>query len=148
MPKPSLKLADLLSAYREHADVQAGSRRDTIKTFEDFVAITGAKTLDDLTTETLCRYRDAIKARVSSPATIGAYYGRVKWVIAFGKSEGLDAVQIGATLSRMAVLKAPRDRRVHQPSRSLRAPGKRRGGGDAQPPGRHSTDAAAWPLAG
>ena len=115
-PVPSLKLAALLELYRAHAEVQPGSRRDAVKTFEDFMAVTGARTLADLTTEVLTHYRDRIRARVNSPATVQAYFGRVKWIIAFAKTEGQDASQIDAALSRMAVLKAPKDRRVHQPT--------------------------------
>lgn len=116
VPRPSLKLEALLDLYKAHADVLDGSKRDAVKTFEDFMAITGARTLADLTTPVLNNYRDVIKARVSSPGTVQAYFGRVKWLIAFAKTEGKDPVQIDAALSRMAVLKAPRDRRVHQPT--------------------------------
>lgn len=116
LPKPPLKLNALLEIYQTHADVKADTKREAGKTFEDFMAITGAKTLADLTTETLSLYRDTIKQRVSSPGTIQAYFGRVKWIIAFAKTEGQDAAQIDAALSRMAVLKAPKDKRVHQPT--------------------------------
>ena len=116
IPKPSLRLEAILDIYKQHADVLPRSKRYAIKRFEDFVKITKAKTLADLTTEVLATYRDTIKTRVISPGTIANYFGVVKWIIRFAKTEGWDAVQIDACLSRMAVLKAPRDTRVHTPS--------------------------------
>lgn len=115
-PVPPLKLKALLQLYCKHADVQRASMRDARKTFEDFLTITKAVTLADLTTETLAAYRDLIRSRVKSPGTMQAYFGRVKWIIAFAKSEGENAAQIDAALSRMAVLKALRDKRVHVPT--------------------------------
>jgi len=116
IPKPSLRLEALLDIYKKHADVQSRSKQHATRIFENFVKITKAKTLADLTTEVLTMYRDTIKARVTSPGTITAYFGAVKWIIKFAKTEGQDAVQIDACLSRMAILKAPRDTRVHTPS--------------------------------
>ena len=111
-----LKLDFLLQLYCTHADVQPASKRDARKTFEDFQAITKAVTLAELTTATLTAYRDAIRSRVKSPATMQAYFGRVKCIVAFAKTEGQNAAQIDAVISRMAVLKAPRDKRVHAPT--------------------------------
>jgi len=116
IPKPALKLARLLEIYKNHADIKLRTRQDAENVFKLFMEITGADTLADLTTEVLAKYRDAIKARVKSPATIGVYFGRIKWIVKFAKSEGQDAAQIDAALSRMAILKAPKDTRVHQPT--------------------------------
>jgi len=116
IPKAPIKLSKILDIYKAHADVKPDSKREAGNTFDTFVKITGAETLADLTTETLTTYRDAIKAKVKSPGTIAAYFGRIKWIIKFAKSEGEDAVQIDDALSRMAILKAPKDKRVHQPT--------------------------------
>ena len=116
IPKPALKLARLLEIYKAHADIKLRTKQDAECVFKSFMEITGADTLADLTTEVLAKYRDAIKARVNSPAAVGVYFGRVKFIIKFAKSEGQDTVQIDAALSRMAILKAPKDTRVHQPT--------------------------------
>jgi integrase len=116
LPMPPITLMRLRELYRANNESKEDSRREACKTFDKFVQVTKAKTLEDLTTETLKIYRDAIRAKVKSPGTIAAYFGRVKWIIAFGKGEGEDAVQIDAALSRMAVLKAPKDNRTHQPT--------------------------------
>lgn len=116
LPKASLKLDELLETYKKHNQSTDEAKKLAAKTFDDFKAITKARTLDDLTTEVLKDYRESIKQRVKSPGTIAAYFGRVKNIIRFGKTEGLDAVQIDAALSRLAVLKNPKDTRVHNPS--------------------------------
>jgi len=115
VPKPAIRLEMILDIYKKHAEVLPRSRRYAVKRFEDFMKITRARTLADLTTDVLTLYRDTIKSRVASPGTVANYFGVVKWVVRFAKSEGQDAVQIDAALSRMAVLKAPRGTRVHEP---------------------------------
>lgn len=121
MRKPSIRLSHLADVYRDHSDSKAQSKREALKTFDEFIRITGATTLEDLSADVLKKYREAIRKRCSSPATIAAYFGRVKWIIAFGKSEGEDAAQIDAALSRLAVLKAPKDDRTHEPTPITRA---------------------------
>lgn len=120
LPPNPVPLDHILTLYATKADVLPGSKRDTVKSFEDFMSLTGARTLGELTTDRLAAYRDAIRARVKSPGTIQSYFGRVKWVVRFAKSEGVDPIQVDAALSRMTLLKAPRDRRVLAPSPMLR----------------------------
>jgi len=122
LPKPALKLSAILAAYQKHADVKAQTKAEWSNTFETFAAMTSALTLADLSTEVLMKYRDEIRSKKNgegqpvSPGTIQAYFGRVKGIIAFAKTQGLDAAQIDAALSRTSVLKAPKDRRVLQPT--------------------------------
>jgi len=122
LPRPSLKLASLLETYKTHADVKRETKEYAANIFEIFLKKTHATTLDDLKTETLTAYREDIISGTNSvgstngPGTVACYFGIIKNVIRFAKTEGMDAIQIDTALSRLAVLKAPKDRRAHQPT--------------------------------
>ena len=58
LPKAPIKLLHLLGLYEAHSDASKRSKSFARGTFEDFIRITEAKTLDGLTTERLKVYRD------------------------------------------------------------------------------------------
>ncbi len=116
MPKPSLKLKSLLAVYMAHNRSSKGTKQQASNIFNDFIRLTGATTLADLTVERLKAYREHIQESVASPGTIAAYYGRIKNIIRFATTEGEDTQQIDACLSRMAILKPPTDNRIHKPT--------------------------------
>jgi len=116
MPKQSLKLSAILESYQKHNHSGKGTKQQASNIFNDFLEHTTAKTLADLTTEKLIAYRVHIHATVNSPSTVGAYFGRIKNIIRFAKSEGLDNQQLDSCLSLLSVLKAPKDERILQPS--------------------------------
>lgn len=115
MPTSPIRLQHLLDVYNAHSESKDETKREAANTFTTFLKTTKADTLADLTADTLKTYRDTIRT-TKTPATAAAYFGRIKWVIAFGKSEGEDAVQIDAALSRLKVLKAPKQKKTHDPS--------------------------------
>jgi integrase len=107
LPRPSIRLTDLLRTYLANSTAKPKSQRRTELIFEDFLAFTGAKTLAELTTPTLLRFRDSIEgsASVKTGGSRKWMFGQIKNVIAFGKKEGLDPVEINEALSRCAVLR-------------------------------------------
>jgi len=116
IPKKALRLDAILQTYKSHANGKPESKRLAENTFNEFIDITTACTLTDLTVENLKLYRETIKSRLRSPGSVAAYFGRIKNIIRFGKSEGLDPVQIDKTVSMLAILKAPQDNRTLKPS--------------------------------
>jgi integrase len=104
LPRPSIKLSDIVDAYRRENPSTAKSKDEAVAVVDRLVAYTNARTLADLTQDALGRFRAHVEATVPGPATRRAYYGRVRTVISFGLKVGLDAEQIGACLDRCKVL--------------------------------------------
>lgn len=109
LPRPSLRLTELTKLYRERSASGKQTKAQALAAFERLIEHTGAKTLADLTTEKLLHFRESVVNSGNSAGTIAAYFGRVKWVIAFGKKWGLNTCQLDETLSRMSVLHPPRN---------------------------------------
>jgi integrase len=116
MPKPPIKLEKLKTLYLEHSQSKRDTKSEAANVFQDFIDFTQAVTLDDVTAEKLTGYRERMNKQGHAPGTVAAYFGRVKYIIRFAKSEGEDAAQIDSALSRMAILKAPKDEKTHTPS--------------------------------
>jgi integrase len=116
LPRESVRLSRLADLYQTHADVKPVTKNKVDGTWGEFVKLTGAKTLRDLTTEKLTAYRDAIKKRLGGAATVSAYFQRVKGVIRFGLSHGLDPVEVRSALDRCAVLVAPKRKQEYSPT--------------------------------
>lgn len=104
VPKPSLRLKDLVAAYERHNPASVRSKREALAALQRLIAFAEAKTLDDLTENVLLAFREKIETEVNGPATRKAYYSRIRYIISFGLKIGLDAVQIRACLDRCKVL--------------------------------------------
>jgi integrase len=104
LPRPPIKLADLVRLYVEQNPAKEKSKREALSVWNAFTQFASAKTLDDLTQETLLQYRQHIEQSGKSGGTKAAYYGRIKNIIAFGLKCGLDTQQITAALARCKVL--------------------------------------------
>jgi hypothetical protein len=107
LPRPSLKIADLIVAYQQHSSARLPqSRRSAFKLFKRLVDFCGATTLDHLTTEKLLAFKAMVEADpdLKSGGTKAAYFARCKTIIRFGLKVGMDAGQIRMALDRMGVL--------------------------------------------
>jgi integrase len=105
-PSSSIKLADLIGAYRKENPSTDKAKREAIATFQRLIDHAGAKTLDDLTQAKLLAFRTSIEksGTLKSAGTRAAYYGRIKTIISFGLKVGLDQEQLRAALDRCKVL--------------------------------------------
>jgi len=109
IPKPSIKLADLIALYKEKSTSIPQTKASTVAAFKQLIKSSSAKTLADLTTPALLAFREGIVNSNKSPGTVAAYFGRVKWIVGFAKKWGFDTKQLDETLSRMAVLHPPKN---------------------------------------
>lgn len=104
IPKPSIPLADIIAAYTAKNPASDKAKREAIAVLSRLGKHANAKTLNDLTIETLTAWRDEIERTVESGSTKEAYYSRVKTIIGFGLKLGMDTSQINAALDRCKVL--------------------------------------------
>lgn len=104
LPRASIRLEDLIVAYEQHAKVLPTRKRKVRALWDEFVQLTQAKTLRDLTTEKLLSYADTIRGRSYSQNTVANYFMAVKGVMSHGRKRGLNAEEIDRALSRAAVL--------------------------------------------
>jgi len=104
IPKPSISLADIIAAYTAKNPASDKAKREAIAVLSRLGKHANAKTLNDLTIETLTAWRDEIERTVESGSTKEAYYSRVKTIIGFGLKLGMDTSQINAALDRCKVL--------------------------------------------
>jgi integrase len=109
IPKPSPKLEELIKLYESKSTSKKQTKASCIAAFRNLMNHSGAKTLADLTTEKLLEFRESVVNSDRAPGTIAAYFGRVKWLIAFAKKWGWDTKQLDEVLSRMSVLHAPKN---------------------------------------
>ncbi len=102
---PSIKLAAILKFYQTanpSKDKSAATR-----VFSGFIAMTGAKTLADLTNEVIHTYRTAVESdpKYTSAGTKIFMYSKIKAVISFGKKDPTsNATEITTTLDRLKLL--------------------------------------------
>jgi integrase len=116
IPRDSIKLSALWKTYDENAEVKKGSKRHVRRAWNEFLALTGAKTLRDLRPEVLVAYAKTVKEQQHDADYIADIFSRVKRVVKFGKRYGFDTVEIDAFISRAAVLFPPRSRPKYRPS--------------------------------
>lgn len=116
MPTPPLRLKKLLDIYFAEAETKEETRENVRDIFETFLRITQAETDTDLTQDVIWKYREHMRSRGYRAETIKAYFSRVKTVIRFCKSEGVDAERIDRLPSRMAILRAPKNSTLHDPT--------------------------------
>jgi integrase len=104
--KQTLNVARIRATYDAGCPITRRSKNEALAIFDKLIASTGAKTLDDLTTEKLLAFKNRMEnsGRIKSAGTLKGYFGRIKSIIAYGKKEGLNTATIDACLSRMAVL--------------------------------------------
>lgn len=108
LPKASIKLADLLKAYMEHAEVKK-HRKDTVEAqIKRFIQVTGFNCLRDFTTEGLIKYRDGLVAAGFTGATIKSYMAKITAILGFGAKRGFNATEIRLALDKCSVLVAPK----------------------------------------
>jgi integrase len=107
LPRDSIHLTSLMSAYEKHNKSLPLSKRKVRYAWDEFTATTGAKTLRDLTTDALLAYADKMNELGHGPNYVHDKYNRVKRVIAFGRKRGFNAAEIRAALDRAAVLVPP-----------------------------------------
>jgi integrase len=103
-PKDAITLDVIRKTYEQKGTATIKGKRRAIQCWDKMVQMTGAKTLAELTTERLLKYRDEIERTIPGGATKVNYFGRIKGMISFGLKTGLDPVQIRATLDRCRVL--------------------------------------------
>ena len=106
LPRPSLKLTAIIDAYQKHNPSTAKAKQEALAPLRKLIAHANAKTLDDLTTERLLAFRQAIESSetLKSAGTRRGYFGRIKSIISFAAKVGLDADQVSAFLARAKVL--------------------------------------------
>lgn len=102
----SIALKRLADNYQSHGTATDKTKVRALKVWGEFVAGTGAKTLDALTTDRLMAFRSGVEAdpKRQSGAYKTWFYGCIKSVIGFGLKTGFDADQIAAALARCKVL--------------------------------------------
>jgi len=102
IPKDTISITRLVENYRQNSPSK--SRERTADIFKDVARVIGAKTLDDLSIETLSAFRQKTEAKSSNGNAKRWTYGQVKAVISFGLRTGLDPVQIRAAMDRCRIL--------------------------------------------
>jgi len=102
-PIPSLTFAAIIGNFNKFNSGTVKSKREALNTLDVFLKSTGAKTLDDINNENLKTYRAKIEEKYSVQ-TAKAYFSRVKYIIAFGRKEGMDTEQIDRALSKLKIL--------------------------------------------
>lgn len=114
IPKASIPLDDIIAIYQKHNTANPKHKMEVNNQWQDFMRLTSATTLSDLSIDSLKVYRKSIIGKVSA-YTCRQYFNRIKSVIRFGKSKDIDPVQLDNVLSKMAILKAPKDNRKYTP---------------------------------
>jgi integrase len=104
LPRASIKLTKIIDNYMTHGPATDKAKAEALSPLNRLIELTGARTLDDLTTANMLLYRTEIEKRIAGPATRRAYYARIKSVIGFGLKTGMDTDQIRAALDRCKVL--------------------------------------------
>lgn len=106
LPKPAIKLEELVEVYMIHNPSKLYSRQRAVRTFRKLMRFTKAQTLDDLTQEKLTAWRNRIEndPKLRSAGTRVGLYGHVKAIIGFGLKMGMDQTQIRSALDRCKVL--------------------------------------------
>ena len=103
IPAKAILLTELADLYYQKSESKQNTRGHVRSAVLKLASITGATTLDSLTTPALQKFRDEINASLA-PAGAAAIFGKVKSALSFARKFGLDAGQIDAALSRMKVL--------------------------------------------
>ena len=106
LPRPDVRLSDLLDNYRTRGTASEVTKGRVAKVFGELTQQTGAKVLDQLTTEKLLAFREWVETNPSrqSGSYKVWYYGAIKTVVGFGLKTGIDAAQVTAALARCKVL--------------------------------------------
>lgn len=111
LPKAPITVRQVIDEYRKHSMATDKSKREAIKQFERLIKFTGARTLDEATSDqALISFREQLMhdPELNSTDTIGAYLARIRGVIRLAGRGKLDAVQITAAVARCkAKLYAP-----------------------------------------
>jgi integrase len=106
MPRPGLKLTELIRAYKEKNPSTPKAKARCVAIFEKLIDHSGARTLDDLTAAALERFKLSVEQSkdIRSAGTKTWMFGQVKAMLSFGLKVGLDQQQIRAALDRCRVL--------------------------------------------
>ena len=116
IPGPSIKLTDLLDLYATKT-VKRETARKTVVAVKELMAVTGATTLRELTTEALRAYKKQLRESGRGTESMHGRFRRVKAVISYGKEDGLNTTEIDACLSRCKLLNVPKvERKKAQPN--------------------------------
>jgi integrase len=103
----ALAIADIVETYKTRSESTQNTRGHVESAVRRLTEITGASTIDQLTTQALSRFRDQIVGDLR-PTGAAAIFGKLKAGLSFARKVGMDAGQVDAVLSRMKVLYAPR----------------------------------------
>ena len=94
----SIPLKNLADNYRNHGTATETTKGTALNVWDELVAASGAKTLDDLTTAKLMTFRAAVAGdpKRQSDADKTWFHACVSTVIGFGLKAGFDAAEIAA----------------------------------------------------
>jgi integrase len=107
-PPASIQLSDLIDAYMARTGVEAKSLNNAKAAWKNFVQITGATTLRELTTEALLNFDRWLKAHKEwSDVYRLNIIKKIRSVISYGRKRGMNAEEIGKALDRMIVVERP-----------------------------------------
>lgn len=107
LPKPSIKLAELIDLYVQHAEVKPRHIKKCIKCWKTFTESVNVETLMELTAQKFITWNDGLKAQGYAGPTIEQNIKCVRSVISFGIKRGLDAREVDGCLSVSKVIEMP-----------------------------------------
>jgi integrase len=102
LPKPPVRIAAVIEAYKKHSTASEKSKKEAIKSFERLVSFAQARTLEDLTDDVLLAFRHSVVTdpKLTSSGTISGYFSRIRSVLRLAARGTLDAVQLEAMRAR------------------------------------------------
>lgn len=106
IPKTPITVKQVIAEYRKRSTATPQSKQSAIHQFERLVKFTGAKTLDEATSDkAIIDFREQLMndPELNSTDTIGAYLGRIRGVIRIAGRGTLDAVQINRAVNPTSV---------------------------------------------
>lgn len=113
--KPSLNLQKLIDLYCDESDTNKNTKSHARTDWKRMTKFTGARVVDDLTTDALRNFRQHVVDSGIAPSGAGQIFGKIKSTIAFAIKSGEDADQLTALLGRMKVLFPPKNTSKPEP---------------------------------
>jgi integrase len=104
-PQPLPKLAELESAWRDHARVGAEERRKVLAAWEDFKATARINGVADITAASVIGYRDTIYGRGKSGKYQLHLFNRIRRVVTFARERGLAPERLARSHETLKLLK-------------------------------------------
>jgi integrase len=115
-PQSSPKLASIRDLYDTKNEANWRTKGQVKAAFARLRQITGAKTLDDLTTEALITFREAINSQLA-PTGAAQVFSKIKSALSFAAKYGQhDAEAIAKAIARAKALYAPRSNGHNKPT--------------------------------